>query len=299
MDHKNYVGTRSLIMESIMLLLLTLIKRMGYFRKDLSLALLCLSILSGCTILPGMQNLNKNRMPVLVYPNYPIRPTLIPITPGYLLFQERLNNNYKVAPADILAIHVFKHPEFNLPNDINHSARSDRLAGVTGFLVNQQGQIYFPLIGNIQVSGKSVNEIRLIITNKLRTYIPRPQVFVRVSDYRSQKFYVMGEVLKPGLFAMTDESLSLTDALNLAGSFDLNTADPSHIYVIRGNILHPKIYWLNASSPAALLLGEKFQISAGDIVIVSTAAVTRWNRFLNQLLPTLQTVWYTKAITGK
>jgi polysaccharide export outer membrane protein len=46
-------------------------------------------------------------------------------------------------------------------------------------------------------------------------------------------------------------------------------------------------------------MGERFQLKQNDIVVVSTAVVTRWNRFLNQLLPTLQTVWYTKAITGK
>jgi polysaccharide biosynthesis/export protein len=69
------------------------------------------------------------------------------------------------------------------------------------------------------------------------------------------------------------------------------------VYVIRGNLTHPTIYWLDAKTPDALLLAEHFNLQSGDVLYVSSAVATRWNRVLNQLLPALQTVWYVRSIT--
>jgi hypothetical protein len=210
----------------------------------------------------------------------------------------RENYTYRVGSQDILSINLWNHPEFNSLAQPSANALPDQTAGAPGYLVNDEGNIYLPLIGYIYVNGKTIPEIQHVITKRLRQYIRNPQVFLRVNDYRSKKVYVMGEVLKPGFLPLNDQPLSITAALNLSGSLDPNASDPRHIYVIRGPFMHPEIYWLNVSSPVALLLGEQFRLQPNDIVIVSTAAVTRWNRFLNQLLPTLQTIWYTKAITS-
>ncbi len=102
--------------------------------------------------------------------------------------------------------------------------------------------------------------------------------------------------MKSGFVPITDQPLSITDAISLSGGINPNSADPEHIYVIRGNIYRPTIYWLNAKTPDGLLLAEHFILRPGDILYVSSAPATRWNRVLNQLLPTIQTVWYTKAI---
>lgn len=164
--------------------------------------------------------------------------------------------------------------------------------------MNSQGNIYFPLLGYVKVANKTVDTIRFDITQRLKEYVKNPQVEVRVADYRGQKVYVLGEVAKPGLVPINDQPVTITDALTLAGSIDPNSSDPAHIYVIRGDLTHPKIYWLDARKPDALLLAEHFSLQPHDVLYVSTAMATRWNRVLNQLLPTLQTVWYTKTITN-
>jgi polysaccharide export outer membrane protein len=104
--------------------------------------------------------------------------------------------------------------------------------------------------------------------------------------------------MKPGFIPFTDQVLSITDAISMSGGFDPNAADPSHVYIIRAglNLYRPKVYWLNAKTPESLLLAEHFILKPGDILYVSSAPATRWNRVLNQLLPTIQTVWYTKSI---
>src|SRR5581483_11949609 len=119
----------------------------------------------------------------------------------------------------------------------------------------------------------------------------RPQLDVRVTSFRSQKVYVMGEVRKPGLQPITDAPLSITDAINLAGGFDQNSADTSNIFIIRGDYARPDVYWLNAKSPYALLLAEHFYLLPHDVVFVSATGWSRWNRAISLVLPSIQTVW--------
>lgn len=169
-------------------------------------------------------------------------------------------------------------------------------AGLPGYLVNAKGTIYFPLIGYLRVAGKTVDQVRRDITNRLVKYVPNPQINVRVADFRSQKIYVLGEVEKSGFLPITDQRLNLADALSLSGWLKPDAADPRYIYVIRGTVNHPQIYWLDARTPDKLLLAEQFNLQARDILYVSSAPATRWNRALNQLLPTIQAVWYTQAV---
>lgn len=82
-----------------------------------------------------------------------------------------------------------------------------------------------------------------------------------------------------------------------AGYLQAGAAKPSHVFVIRGSGLASglardtaTVYHLNASKPHAMLLASKFQLSDEDIVFVATRRVTRYNRFLSQILPTLQTL---------
>lgn len=251
-----------------------------------------LCALTGCGMLPGMQNLDQKKLQRVETRSFHADSTLIPITPMTIMRNDQSKHEYHISSQDILSISVWNHPELNLPTE-HDNVNSIR----NGYLVNHHGNIYFPLIGQCHVAGKTTDEVRMDMTKRLSYYLKRPHLFVKVADFRSKRVYVMGEVMKPGFLPLTDQSLSIADAINMTGSFDPNSSDPRHIYVIRGDVMRPEVYWLNVSSPTALLLGERFQLHDKDIVIVSTATVTRWNRFLNQLLPTLQTVWYTKSIT--
>lgn len=266
------------------------------------LGLLTMFFICSCSLMPGMQNLDTvNMSRQTLPPPINVKPELIVVTPALIKQQRMATYTYKVAPADVLNITVWEHPEFSLQLPPNSGAAitpgTQGAAGQMGYLVNSQGQIYFPLVGYVKAQGKTVDAIRRDITHRLQTYIRNPQVNVRVADYRGQKVYVIGEVKQPGLVPLNDQVLSVADALALTGGIDQNYADPRHIYIIRGKPSHPVIYWLNAKTPDKLLLAEHFSLQPKDILYVSSAPAARWNRALNQLLPTVQTIWYTKAIT--
>ena len=82
----------------------------------------------------------------------------------------------------------------------------------------------------------------------------------------------------------------LAEAIGDTEGFDLLSSDPSRVLVIRGEADAPVVYLLDAKSPDALLLAERFPLEPRDVVFVSTAGVSRWSRVINQLAPTLRSL---------
>lgn len=257
-------------------------------------------VLCSCSLLPGMQNLNTAPMRKMMVPErVNVHPILIPITASLIADQRISTYYYKVAPADVLHVSVWEHPEFQMDGQSASSITTSvghNGPGGSGYLVNSSGRIYFPLVGYVKVAGKTVDEIRGIVAERLKKYVPNPQITVRVADFRGQKVYVLGEVMTKGFLPINDQQLTIADALAMSGWVDPTSADPRYIYVIRGDYTNPKIFWLDAKTPDRLLLAERFSLQPRDILYVSSAPIANLNRALNQFLPIVQSVWFTKSI---
>jgi polysaccharide biosynthesis/export protein len=114
---------------------------------------------------------------------------------------------------------------------------------------------------------------------------------VNVADRSRNKVFVMGEVKKPSSRVMVKGRMSLAEAINDSEGFDMRTSNPGRVYVIRGNFDRPTIFKLDAKSPDALLLAAQFQLQPHDVVFVSAHDLTRWNRIIDQIQPTVQLLW--------
>jgi len=118
---------------------------------------------------------------------------------------------------------------------------------------------------------------------------PGDRLYLPFNDRKEA--YVLGEVLRPQAIAFKTSDMTLTQALGRSGGLNPVTAKNDAVYVIRGvdldniNSKPATVYQLDASSPAAWALADEFIVKPGDVVFVGEAGVTRWNRFLSQLLP--------------
>jgi polysaccharide export outer membrane protein len=114
---------------------------------------------------------------------------------------------------------------------------------------------------------------------------------LNVPDNHQNRVFVIGEVITPSSRFIDKGRLTLAQALGDVGGVDPVTANAGHIYVIRGGGQgKPEIFHLDAQSPDALLLADRFNLAAQDVVYVDPAHVTRWNRVISQILPTTQTL---------
>jgi len=126
------------------------------------------------------------------------------------------------------------------------------------------------------------------------------QVYLKDGDqlhlpYNDQrKIYVLGEVNLPQALSFKATSMNLMDAIGTAGGIRQETADGEALYVIRGAedmMTEPaKVFQLNADSPTAFALAKHFPLQPQDVVFVGPANITRWNRFISQLLPSANVV---------
>ncbi|MFK7794682.1 MAG: polysaccharide biosynthesis/export family protein [Gammaproteobacteria bacterium] len=106
---------------------------------------------------------------------------------------------YYLQPGDVLTVSVWKE------EDLQRS-----------LLVRPDGGISFPLVGDIQASGKSVEDVRKIITRKLAQLIPDVQVSVALQELNGNLIYVVGKVNRPGVFPFS-QNVDVLQALGMAG----------------------------------------------------------------------------------
>ncbi len=109
---------------------------------------------------------------------------------------------------------------------------------------------------------------------------------VNVLDHSYNKVFVLGEVKSPGSQIMNKGRSTLAEALADAGFINQETGNPQWIYVMRGDSEPAELFHLDALSPDAMLLADRFPLHPRDIVYVDVADVVRWNRVISNILPT-------------
>jgi polysaccharide biosynthesis/export protein len=124
--------------------------------------------------------------------------------------------SYRIGPFDVLDITVFQVPELT-----------------KSVQVGDNGVINLPLVGEVNVGGKTPNEVERDLTAKLGAqYLQNPQVSVYVKEYNSQSVTISGAVNKPGVYPIKGKT-SLMQAIAMAG--DLTPNSDSNILVLRQN----------------------------------------------------------------
>ncbi len=177
----------------------------------------------------------------------------------------------------------------SLVDAITRSGGSTDNADINRVRLTRNGKLYVLDANRMLDSGDATQNVML-----------QDGDIINVPDRSDSRVFVMGEVKTPIQTGMIRGKLTIADALTSAGGVLDTDANPRQIFVMRGmkdNPSEPEIYRLDMTKPDAIMLSSQFQLKPMDVVYVGTAASTTFNRLLQQILPTVQTVFYLKQIT--
>jgi polysaccharide export outer membrane protein len=154
---------------------------------------------------------------------------------------------YRIGPEDVLQISVWKNETMSRTVQ-----------------VRPDGKISLPLLNDVQAGGLTALELREVLTKQLAAYMPNPEVSVIVTDVRSFKVSVIGEVARPGRYELKSWTTVL-DVLALAGGFT-QFASRSRIVILQPDGKTMKRIPFNYNKIAGEQ--ENFYLRNGDIVLV-------------------------------
>ena len=127
---------------------------------------------------------------------------------------------------------------------------------------------------------------------------------IRVPDASEDQIVVLGAVEAPKSVPMIGDSLSAISAIAAAGGVSRTSARGSDIYVFRAAATGPpeagpiQVFQIDMSQPQGLLFATHFILNPRDVVYVAATELSRFNSVGQQLLPTLQDIFYVDRLTG-
>jgi polysaccharide export outer membrane protein len=121
-----------------------------------------------------------------------------------------------LGPLDVISVKVWNNPNLSSPLD-----------------VGSDGMISLPLIGQVKADGLTAQQLKEVLAGRLGEFLNSPEVDVQVLKVNSKRFFVYGEVGRPGEFPLV-EATTVMDALSQVGGFR-DFANTKKIYVLRGS----------------------------------------------------------------
>jgi polysaccharide export outer membrane protein len=164
---------------------------------------------------------------------------------------QTLVDSYQIGIGDVLEITTWKEPDFSRPN----------------IIVRTDGKITFPLLSDVTAAGLSPMELKYNLEMALKAYVSHPVVTVHVNEPVSQKFYILGEVVRTGEYPLV-KHLTVLQAFALAGGFT-EWASKKEIILLRHEGGKDKIFRINYKDIASgKTFSQNIKLKTDDTIIV-------------------------------
>jgi polysaccharide export outer membrane protein len=177
---------------------------------------------------------------------------------------EREGDAYRLGPGDSLLVAIYGHPELSISPFVGSFGLGPQGSRPVGLLVDNDGTVQLPLIGEVQIAGKTSQQVRALLEDQLGVYVKEPKVTVQVLFAGNIRYHLIGVFTNPGL-KYSDRPLGLLEALSLGGTVDLEKASLRTAYVARrGKKLPVDFRRLILDGD----LRQNIRLRPGDVVVV-------------------------------
>ena len=156
---------------------------------------------------------------------------------------------YRIGPEDVIRVSVWENPELTM--DVT---------------VRPDGKISLPLIKEIHAADLTPMELSDVITQNLKEYMKDPHVTVILIQTNSPKIYLVGNVLRPGSYALRND-MTVLQALSLAGGFT-TFASPRNMKLISGNGTRQEIRKMNYYNMIDETELNYHMLKPGDTIVI-------------------------------
>lgn len=178
-------------------------------------------------------------------------PASVPAMGAEPKMQSVVDASYRLQQGDVVSISVWGEETMQMKD----------------LRVLPDGTLSFPLVGSIPVLGNTANQVSSMVADKLKVYLPEPQVTVIVTSTEGNRAYILGKVARPGPISLATP-ITIMQALSLAGALD-RFADKSGIKLVRNTEKGQVVIPINYQS---LMRGEKLEenilLKTGDTIVI-------------------------------
>jgi polysaccharide export outer membrane protein len=187
---------------------------------------------------------------------------------------------YRIQPLDLLYIRIESLTEEDYDfiaklYPVQSGGSNQQL--VNGFLVDNQGEIEFPVAGKIKFGGLSLFEAQEKLTSVFKPYLKNPVARVRLLNFR---FTVLGEVTAEQLVIADNTRVTLMEAIGLAGGLT-DLADRTKIKIIRQKENTAEVFYVNLLDEE-LLNTEHYYVKQNDIIVVPPLKQRPFRKYFGQ-----------------
>ena len=185
-------------------------------------------------------------------------------------FNNERKIDYRVQPGDNLYIRVVSLDEQTtlLLNPLsggssNYIGQSDASIYLTSYTVSEDGNLDFPMTGEVFVKNMSIDEVKTTIQEKLRVYLKEFVVIVKLVNYN---ITLLGEVSRPGQYKVYQDNINLFEAVSMSGDLT-DYANRNKVAIIRQNKTGSEVVYVDLTK-RDILLSDYYYLKPNDIVYV-------------------------------